>query len=139
MVQNTRMSEEIGEELLNRLTRDDDPKVEARLKMMVRVLAKVAPEQLLRRRFTQRDPELAARRQLIERLLLEENPEVKERLMAQGGLLTARAALHRVLARRKIPLTPDQHARIEQCSDPATLERWHDQAITAASAAEALQ
>jgi hypothetical protein len=30
-------------------------------------------------------------------------------------------------------------ARIEDCPDLATLERWHDQAVTARSAAEALR
>jgi hypothetical protein len=43
-----------------------------------------------------------------------------------------------VLAQRQLLLTPDQDARIEQCADPATLERWLARAITAASAAEAL-
>lgn len=97
-------------------------------------------EELLRRTFTRaEDPEIEARRRLIRRVLIETTPGLTEELMTQGGLRAARADLHRVLARRRLPVTPDQHERIEQCSDPATLERWHDQAITAASAAEALQ
>jgi hypothetical protein len=108
MIEYTTMSTKVSEELLRRFARVDDPQIEAR-------------------------------RQMILRVLLEESPQVKEQLMAQGSLLTARSDLHRVLSRRQLPLTAEQHARIEQCADPVTLERWLDQAITASSAAEALQ
>ena len=51
----------------------------------------------------------------------------------------ARKALRRVLAGRQLTPNPADSARIETCSDLATLERWHDQAVTARSAAEALR
>ncbi len=57
----------------------------------------------------------------------------------EGKLEQARAALRRVLARRGLTLGPEDDARIEGCWNLATLERWLDRAITAASASEALQ
>ncbi|HSN98297.1 MAG TPA: Rpn family recombination-promoting nuclease/putative transposase [Candidatus Nanopelagicales bacterium] len=56
----------------------------------------------------------------------------------EGQIDTLRASVRRILARRGLPLSPEQDARIEACSDVATLERWQDEAIVAASAAEAL-
>jgi len=44
-----------------------------------------------------------------------------------------------VLARRKLPLTAEEEARIDACTNLPTLERWLDQAVEAKSAAEALQ
>ncbi|WP_437971513.1 hypothetical protein WMF04_20365 [Sorangium sp. So ce260] len=105
------------------------------------------------------DPEVEARRQRILEVLLEASPQVQERLIekgiergiekgiergiekgiSKGRLAEARAALRRVLARRQIELGPGDDARIEACIDLATLERWHDQSITAASVSEALQ
>ncbi|XXX81828.1 hypothetical protein WMF30_24005 [Sorangium sp. So ce134] len=97
------------------------------------------------------DPEVEARRQRILEVLLEASSQVQERLIergiekgiekgiSKGRLAEARGALRRVLARRRLELSPDDDARIEACVDLATLERWHDQAITAASASEALQ
>jgi hypothetical protein len=46
--------------------------------------------------------------------------------------------LLRVLARRGFCLGSDDRARIDACQDVATLERWIEQAVTAASLAEAL-
>jgi len=57
----------------------------------------------------------------------------------KGRLVEARAALRRVLTYRKLALSPAEDARIEHCEDLATLERWHDQAIEAKSAAAALR
>ena len=93
------------------------------------------------------DPEVEARRQQILEVLLEASPKTQQRLIdkgieegvEKGRLAEARAALHRVLARRQLALSPDDEFRIEACSDLGTLERWHDQAVTAASASEALQ
>jgi hypothetical protein len=51
----------------------------------------------------------------------------------------ARHALRRVLVRRRLAVSPEDEARIDACTDLAELERWHDQAIDAASAAEALR
>lgn len=69
----------------------------------------------------------------ILRTLLADSPEVKEELIQegiekgqqQGQLKTARAALRKVLARRGLALR-------------AALERWLDQAVTAATAEDAL-
>jgi len=61
-----------------------------------------------------------------------------ERGRDEGRLAEARDALRRVLARRKLPLSPKQEARIAACDDLPTLKRWHDQAIDADSAAKAL-
>ncbi|WP_437944319.1 hypothetical protein WMF27_17540 [Sorangium sp. So ce281] len=79
-------------------------------------------------------------------MLLEASPQVQERLIekgiekgiGKGRLAEARAALRRVLARRQLALSPLDDARIEACVELATLERWHDQAITATSVSEAL-
>lgn len=101
------------------------------------------------------EPEFVERRKRIIDVLLTAEPDVKARLIEEGvekgvekgiekgreegRLSEARAALRRVLARRKISLSPDDEARIDGCADRETLERWLDQAVTAASASEALQ
>ena len=59
--------------------------------------------------------------------------------MDVGRLVEARGALRRVLARRKLALSPEDDARIDAGADLAELERWHDQAVDAASAADALR
>jgi predicted transposase YdaD len=57
----------------------------------------------------------------------------------QEGLLTGtRASLRRVLAGRQLTPNKDDDARIEACTDLATLERWLDRAITAASVSDVL-
>jgi hypothetical protein len=63
----------------------------------------------------------------------------EDRGLEKGHRAEARAMLHRVLAVRKLPLSPEQELRIDVCTDLATLHRWHDQAIVAQSADEALQ
>ncbi|MFT3765980.1 MAG: hypothetical protein QM820_10750 [Minicystis sp.] len=57
----------------------------------------------------------------------------------QGRRAEERETLRRVLALRKLPLDPEQEQQIDACADLATLRRWHDQAIFAESAAEALR
>jgi hypothetical protein len=57
----------------------------------------------------------------------------------RGRLEEERATLRRVLALRKLGLKAEGEARIDACTDLATLQRWHDQAVLAASADEALQ
>ena len=57
----------------------------------------------------------------------------------RGRQAEERGTLRRVLALRKLALTPEQERQIDACLDLATLRRWHDQAIFAASAAEALR
>ncbi len=57
----------------------------------------------------------------------------------EGRLVQARAALRRVLARRKLALSAEEDARIDGCASLEDLERWHDAAVDAASAADALR
>jgi len=47
--------------------------------------------------------------------------------------------LRRVLALRNLGISADGEARIDACMDLATLQRWLDRAVLAASADEALQ
>jgi len=54
-------------------------------------------------------------------------------------LADARGALRHVFARRGLAIRAEDEARIDACTDLATLQRWHDEAITAATAAEALR
>ena len=56
----------------------------------------------------------------------------------KGRVVEARNAVRRVLARRALPVDAGHAARIDACADLATLERWLDQAVAAASTAEAL-
>ncbi|WP_242516716.1 hypothetical protein [Sorangium cellulosum] len=95
-------------------------------------------EELERRFARSDDPEIEARRQEILQTLLAHSPDVKRQIIGEGQLIEARAVLRRVLARRGLALTSTQEAQIDGCSDLATLERWHDQAVTASSAEEAL-
>lgn len=74
---------------------------------------------------------------LVDRLF-DLDPTVGEKIRERGRSEEARKALRRVLARRNLPVSPQQEARIDACTDLAVLERWHEQAITAASADEAL-
>jgi hypothetical protein len=92
------------------------------------------------------DPEVEARRQQILEVLLEASPQTQQQLIDKGllegrleGRLTAtRASLRRVLARRQLTPSKDDDARIEECADLATLERWLDRAVTAVSISDAL-
>jgi hypothetical protein len=91
-------------------------------------------------------PELRAQRERIARQILQVWPFAREEVerpareegMAKGELKEARKNLRRVLARRGLAVSPEQDTRIEACSDLSELERWLDQAVTAASATEAL-
>ena len=89
------------------------------------------------------DPQIEARRQRILDFLLETSPQKKQQFQReaqQKGLLTAtRASLRRVLAGRKFTPSKDDDARIDAWTDLATLERWHDRAITAASLSDVLR
>ena len=100
-------------------------------------------EELLRRFGPVDDPAIEARRQRILDFLLETSPQKKQQLRQEGqleGRLTeARAALRRVLAGRQLTPNKDDDARIAACTDLATLERWHDRAITAASVSDVLR
>jgi hypothetical protein len=62
-----------------------------------------------------------------------------ERLRQEGQLTATRASLRRVLAGRQLTPSKDDDARIDACTDLATLERWLDRAIHATSVSDALQ
>ena len=118
-------------------------------------MSTLAREDLLWRFGKVEDPEIEARRQRILEVLLEASRQTQQKLIEKGiekgigqgieqgrleGRLTeARAALRRVLARRQLTPSQDGDARIEACTDLATLERWLDRAVTAASVSDALQ
>jgi hypothetical protein len=63
----------------------------------------------------------------------------EDRGYERGRIEEERATLRRVLALRKLGLKAEGEARIDACADLATLQRWLDQAVLAASADEALQ
>lgn len=109
-------------------------------------------EELLRFVLTKsEDPDIKARQKLIARVYLEMSPEAKAEVKAEmkadmtneareeGRVLEAQSVLRRVLAHRKLALGAEADARIDACTDLTTLERWHDQAVDAPSAAEALK
>jgi hypothetical protein len=105
-------------------------------------------EELLRFVLTKsEDPEVKERQKLIAKVYVDMTPEVKDEMTAEvrkealdeGRVAEARSALQRVLARRKLMLSIEEQACINTCTDLATLERWHDQAVEASSAAEALK
>ncbi|AKT41668.1 hypothetical protein [Chondromyces crocatus] len=81
---------------------------------------------------------LENRRQIIG-LLLAITPQVKQELLDEGRLTEARAAVRRVLSRHKLSPSPEEEAQIEACTDLPTLARWLEQALTAATVAEALR
>jgi hypothetical protein len=57
---------------------------------------------------------------------------------ARGKAEGKAEAVLRVLTKRGLPLTPPQQRQISECTDLATLDRWLDDALTAASVAELL-
>ncbi|KYF59140.1 hypothetical protein BE08_14555 [Sorangium cellulosum] len=54
----------------------------------------------------------------------------------EGELKGKRDALLRLIARAGFALTAGDHARIQACTDPATLDRWVDNVLGAKSAAD---
>ncbi|WP_156338929.1 hypothetical protein [Chondromyces crocatus] len=93
---------------------------------------------------------LENRRQLIW-LLLATTPQLKQELLAEGRLkgllearlegrlIQARASVRQVLSSRGLTLSPAEEDQIEACADLVTLVRWHEQAISATTVAEALR
>ncbi len=59
--------------------------------------------------------------------------------LKKGRRAEERSTLRRVLALRKLALSAEEEQRIDACTNLATLRRWHDQAVFAESAAEALR
>jgi hypothetical protein len=106
-------------------------------------MSTLAREELLWRFGKSEDPEVEARRQHILEVLLEASPQTRQGLVdegrLEGRLVEARAALRRVLVHRQLTPNKDEDARIEACTDVATLERWNDQAFTAVSVSDALK
>jgi hypothetical protein len=89
------------------------------------------------------DPEIEARRRPIRKVLFEQaSPETRRRAVAESRerarLTATRDLLLRVFWLRQLTPSEQDEARIEACSDLATLDRWLDQSVTAASATEAL-
>jgi len=79
-------------------------------------------------------PELREQRRWLGRELLKLEPDIEDEV----ALREARKNLRRVLSRRGLALRPEQEARIDACDDIANVERWLEQAVTAASAEDAL-
>lgn len=100
-------------------------------------------EELLWRFGRAEDPEIEARRQYILDFFLESSPQKKQQLidigLSEGRLTATRASLRRVLASRQLAPSNDDEARIDACTDLATLERWLDRAITVVSASDVLE
>jgi hypothetical protein len=104
-------------------------------------------EELLRRFGPVDDPVIEGRRQRILDFLLETSPQKKQQLRQEGqqegrqeGQLTAtRASLRVVLTNRQLTPSQDDDARIDACTDLATLERWLGRAITATSVSDVLR
>ena len=57
----------------------------------------------------------------------------REQGRAQGRAAEARLLLHRVLAARSFPVTPDVRSRIDGEPDVTRLEAWLEAAVTATS------
>lgn len=92
------------------------------------------------------DPERIALRLRLLRVAVEATPGLKESFLDEGKRLgvdegrraEARRAVRRVLEKRGLSLSDAQSATLAGCADLAFLERWHEQAITAATVDEAL-
>jgi hypothetical protein len=72
---------------------------------------------------------------IVEKLLDQGRDEGRD----EGRLAGVRSSLRRVLAARKLTPSRADETRIDSCTDLAALDRWLDQAMAAASVAEALQ
>jgi hypothetical protein len=88
-------------------------------------------------------------RQALEALIMERQaqekatfPEFAQKLIdrgeIQGEIKGTRGALLRLVARAGITLSDDERARVDACTDLATLERWIDNVLGAETAADVL-
>ncbi|WP_438018298.1 hypothetical protein WMF18_04095 [Sorangium sp. So ce315] len=118
------MSTSVRKELLWGFEKTDDPEILARDQEILEVLLAARPHLMAR---------------VVEEGRREAHLEGRREGHLEGRLIEARAALRRVLARRELKLSPEDEARIDACGDLATIERWHEQAVTATSTSEALQ
>ena len=65
-------------------------------------------------------------------------PPFAQRIFERGAREGKRDALLRLLARAGIALNETERARIEACTDPATLDHWIDNVIGARTANDVL-
>ncbi|HEX3761298.1 MAG TPA: hypothetical protein VHW23_21530 [Kofleriaceae bacterium] len=138
------MSMPTREELMRRFAPVDDPEIMARRKHILQVLLDMDPQ------MQQQLIDVGMKKGLdmgleqgIEKGLergLEKGRELgMETGVLKGQLTEARAALRRVLARRGLAPSQADHVRIDACADLATLERWHDRAVTATRVVDVLE
>jgi hypothetical protein len=94
------------------------------------------------------DPDRRMRQRILLGWFLDALPEEREKLKNEGQeearleaqLQEARASLRTVLHARRLPLRAEDDARIDDCKDHDTLgRRWLEQAVVAATAADALR
>lgn len=89
------------------------------------------------------DPVIRARQRMIAEWAVESSPEMREKLIGEGRVegrvAEARESLRHVLALRGLALSVEDEGRVAGCVDVETLRRWHDQAVVAASASDALR
>lgn len=62
--------------------------------------------------------------------------QIFDRGEVQGEARGKREALLRLLSRMGISITPEERARIDECTDLPTLDRWFDNAIGARAATD---
>jgi hypothetical protein len=95
------------------------------------------------RKAIEMEPELVnffshAQRRNFERGQAKGKAEGKAEGKVEGRVEGEARALLRILMRRRLTLTAAQRRRIVSCKDLATLERWLDRSLSAASVAELL-
>ena len=78
----------------------------------------------------------AADRATLNNLLQRQGFEDLETVLSQGALVQARRSLRRVLERRKLSISAEIEARIEQCQAIGQLEEWQDRALEARLASD---
>jgi hypothetical protein len=110
----------------------DDPCLVRPLPVAALLDAAVADNEMAEALLVKRPP-------AIRRALRESNEKGVKKGVKKGRLVEARKAVRGVLAARGLPLGAGDEARIDACNDLATLARWRDQAVVAASAALALR
>jgi hypothetical protein len=89
------------------------------------------------------EPRVRANRRYLAKEFIGADPEleaeVTDKGRQEGRLTEARRMLARNFAARKLVPTATEQARIDACADLETLERWHDQAVVAATVADSLR
>jgi hypothetical protein len=84
-------------------------------------------------------------RQALEAMIMERQTQAKatfppfaQQLIDRGKLEGERGALLRLVARAGITLSEEERARVDACTDLATLDRWVDNVLGAKTAADVL-